>query len=62
MLDYNVEVITQTEELSDWYVYCRCHTSNNTCYGGNAISFRPLCNPTGGINVICSDTELFKCP
>lgn len=43
MLDYNVEVITQTEELSDWYVYCRCHTSNNTCYGGNAISFRPSC-------------------
>ena len=24
-------------------IRCRCHTSNNQCYGGNAISMRELC-------------------
>lgn len=55
----NIEALADDEGGPDVYLYCRCHTSDNTCYGGNAISFRAFCG--GGINTVpCSD--YFNCP
>ena len=51
----NVETITSSE-MPTFLNYCRCHNDGG-CYGGNEISFRPICatfivevvNPGGSI-------------
>lgn len=39
----NVEALVQNETSEGVTFYCRCHSKENACYGGNAISFRKLC-------------------
>ena len=33
----------ESDDIHEPTFHCRCHTSDNQCYGGNAISFRELC-------------------
>lgn len=39
----NVEALVQNETSEGVTFYCRCHSRENKCYGGNAISFRKRC-------------------
>ena len=39
----SIEVLSQEEGVVYQYIICRCHIEVNVCYGGNLISFRPLC-------------------
>lgn len=41
LLDDDNEYYNSDYEL---IVYCRCHSDDNQCYGGNAISFRKECH------------------
>ena len=63
--NHNLDTVGQpkTEALSDDEipgdcVICRCHTSENTCYGGNFISLRPKCYE--GHLISCQDNS--ACP
>ncbi|MFR4038144.1 MAG: NVEALA domain-containing protein [Butyricimonas faecalis] len=53
----NVEALTDGESGVGSVVICRCH-DDKRCYGGNNISFRPLCSKvtagTGGDALDCS--------
>lgn len=41
VISVDIEAIAQ-DESGGIEFRCRCH-NDNACYGGNAISFRPLC-------------------
>lgn len=57
----NIEALVQDESMGGLTFYCRCHSRENECYGGNAISFRKKCasSDTGTIN--CSHPDV-NCP
>ena len=50
----NVEAITTTETV--YLQYCRCH-NDGVCYGGNQISFRPLCG-TYNVEIVGPDDPI----
>lgn len=61
----NVEAITTTE--TGYLQYCRCH-NDGVCYGGNQISFRPLCG-TYNVEIVGPNDPInpqrcakFQCP
>ena len=58
----NVEALTDGESGVGSVVICRCH-DDKRCYGGNNISFRPLCSKvtagTGGDALDCIQLMMF---
>ena len=58
VIEERQEALSQNEN-PDVFLYCRCHIALDTCYGGNAISLRPLCG--SGIN-LSSCSDVFVCP
>lgn len=58
MITERLEALSDEEGGATAMVVCRCHVDEYVCYGGNAISFRPLCG--SGFNIICKD--VFDCP
>lgn len=41
-ISQNIEALTDDDESGGIQFRCRCH-DDGVCYGGNAISLRPLC-------------------